>query len=124
MDVAEPEEKAENAERFNILAEQRISLSRSVEKFICNAATKLNESVMEDLQKLTGPRHHGFAGSRSHRSSHRSSSTHSSKAQAHRLQAEKAQLALAFAEQEKQQRIEEEMKMLELKRKQRELARM
>ena len=124
VDVAEPEEKAENAECFNILAEQRIGLSRSVEKFICNAVTKLNEKVMEDLQKLTGPRHHGFAGSRSHRSSRRSSSTHSSKAHARRLETEKAQLALAFAEQEKQRRIEEEMKMLELKRKQRELARM
>ena len=60
MDVAEPEERAENAEHFDIPAEQRISLSTSVEKFTCNAATKLNEWVMEDLQKLTGPRHHGF----------------------------------------------------------------
>ena len=124
MDVAEAEVKAENAEHFDILAEQRISLSTSVEKFICNAATKLNEWVMEDLQKLTGPRHHGSARSRSHRSSRRSSSTYSSKAQARRLEAEKAQLALVFEEQERQRRIEEEMKMLELKRKQRELARM
>ena len=124
MDVAEPEEKADNAERFDNLAKQRVSLSTSVEKFICNAATKLNEWVMEDLQKLTGPRHHGFVSSRSHRSSRRSSSTYSSKAQACRLEAEKAQLALVFAEQERQRRIEEEMKMLELKRKQRELARM
>ena len=124
IDVAEPEEMAENAEGFDILAEQRVSLSTSVEKFICNAATKLNEQVMEDLQKLTGPRHDGFASSRSHQSSRRSSSTHSSKVQARRLEAKKAQLALVFAEQERQRRIEEEMKMLELKRKQRELARM
>ena len=66
MDIAALEDKAENAERFDILAEQRISLSTSVEKFICNAATKFNECMMEDLQKLTGPRHHGFASSRSH----------------------------------------------------------
>ena len=30
MDVTEPEEKAENAECFDILAEQRIGLSTSV----------------------------------------------------------------------------------------------
>ena len=48
MDDAKPEEKVENAERFDTLAEQRISLSTRVENFICNAATKLNELVMED----------------------------------------------------------------------------
>ena len=57
-DAAEPEEKAENAERFDTLAKQGISLSTSVKKFICNAATKLYELVIEDLQKLSGPRHH------------------------------------------------------------------
>ncbi len=40
--------------------------------------------------------------------------TYSSKAQARRLEAEKAQLALVFVEQEKQQRVEEETKMLVL----------
>ena len=124
MDVAEPEEKTESAERFDILAQQRISLSTSVEKFICDAATKLNERVMEDLNRMSGSRHRSSVKSRSHRSSRHSSGTYSSKAQTRRLEAEKAQLALAFAEQEKQRKIEEEMKMSELKRKQRELARM
>ncbi|KAL9963159.1 hypothetical protein ACROYT_G032334 [Oculina patagonica] len=124
MDVAEPEERAENSERFDVLAQQRISLSSSVEKFICDAATKLNEQVMQDLQKMSGSRRHGSLKSRSRRSSRHSSNTYSSKAQARRLEAEKAQLALVFAEQEKQRRVEEETKMLELKRKQRELARM
>ena len=97
MDVAEPEEKTESAERFDILAQQRISLSTSVEKFICDAATKLNERVMEDLNRVSGSRDRRSVKSRSHRSSRHSSGTYSSKAQTGRLEAEKAQLALAFA---------------------------
>ena len=53
MDVTEPEEQAESAECFDILAQQRISLSTSIEKFICDTVTRLNEWVMEDLQKMT-----------------------------------------------------------------------
>ena len=73
---------------------------------------------MEDSQKLTGPRHHGFTRLSSHRSSSHSSSNYSSKLQARRLEAKKAQLALVFVEQETTE------KMLELKRKQCELAQM
>ena len=64
MDVVEPEEKTESAEHFDILAQQRGSLSASVEKFICDAATKITES--NNLQKMTGPRHRGSVRSRSH----------------------------------------------------------
>jgi len=124
MNVAELEEKAGITEHFDILAQQRMSLSTSVEKSIFDTPTKLNEWVMEDLQKMTDPRHPESVRSRSHQSSRPSSSTYSSKAQACRLEADKAQLVLVLVEQEKQRRIEEEMKMLELKRKQRELSQM
>lgn len=124
MNVAELEEKAGITEHFDIRAQQRMSLSTSVEKSIFDTPTKLNEWVMEDLQKMTDPRHPESVRSRSHQSSRPSSSTYSSKAQACRLEADKAQLVLVLVEQEKQRRIEEEMKMLELKRKQRELSQM
>lgn len=79
MDVADPEEKTESAEHLDILAQQRGSLSASVEKFICDAATKITES--NNLQKMTGPRHCGSVRSCSHQSSRHSSGTYSSKAQ-------------------------------------------
>ena len=59
-------------------------------------------------------------GSRSRRSSN---SRSSSKTRALRLAAEKARLALVFAEEENQRKVEAEIKILELERKQRELLR-
>lgn len=120
IDVADPKEKAQSSERFHILAQQRIDLSATVEKFICNAATQLNERVMQDLQKITMPGCRESGRSRGYRSSRYSNGLSSSKVQARRLEAEKARLALLFAEQEKKRKVEAEMKMLELERKQRE----
>ena len=113
-------EQGQISEQFNILAQQRINLAASVEEFICNAATELNERVMQDLQELTKPSRRRSRGSRSRRSSN---SRSSSKTQALRLEAEKARLALAFAEEENQRKVEAEIKILKLERKQRELLR-
>ena len=111
MECVDVTEQGQISEQFNILAQQRINLAASVEEFICNAATELNERVMQDLQELTKP---------SRRSSN---SRSSSKTQALRLEAEKARLALAFAEEENQRKVEAEINILKLERKQRELLR-
>ena len=92
-----------------------------MEEFICKAAAELNDRVMQDLQKIS-PDIHSSKGPRS-RSSSRSKTSSGSRAQARRVDAVKAWLALEFAEKEKQRKIEVEMKMLELERKQRETAR-
>ena len=123
MEVADADEKARNSEQFSALVQQRIDLSTIVEEFICSTATELNEQVMQDLQKTTRPALGEYTGSRSSRSSRYSKSSSGSRAQARRLEAEKARLALEFAKQETQWKIEAEMKMLELERKQREFAR-
>ena len=124
IDFAEPEEKAENAEHFDILTQQGVRLSATVENFFRNAVTKLNERVLRDLQEITQPGRRGSMRSRGQRSSRYSSSSFSSKEQTCMLDAEKAQPALVFAEQEKKRRIEAEIKMWELERKRREVARM
>lgn len=71
--------------------------------------TKLNERVLRDLQEITQLGRRGSMRSRGQRSSRYSSSLSSSKAQTCMLDAEKAQLALVFAEQEKKRRIENEV---------------
>lgn len=121
VEVANSEEKALSSEQFSTLTQQKRDLSSAVEEFICNAATELNERVMRDLQKITHPTGRQAMASRNSRTS-RSSRSSSSRAQTRRLEAVKAQLALEFAEQENQRKIEAEMKILELKRRQRESA--
>ncbi|XP_068713249.1 uncharacterized protein [Montipora foliosa] len=120
MEFVDVTEQGQISEQFNILAQQRINLAASVEEFICNAATELNECVMQDLQELTKSSRRRSRGSRSRRSS---ISRSSSKTQALRLEAEKAWRTLAFAEEENQRKVEAEIKILELERKQRELLR-
>ena len=123
MDSATPDEQIECSKQFDALAQLRINFSSTVENFICNAATALNEHVMENLQEMSSHRR-GSVKSRTSGTSRNSASVTSSKAHARRLEAEKAQLALFFAEQEKQRLVEAEIKMLELERKQREYATM
>lgn len=120
MECVDVTEQGQISEQFNILAQQRINLAASVEEFICNAATELNERVMQDLQELTKPSRRSSRISRYRRSSN---SRSSSKTQALRLEAEKARLALAFAEEENQRKVEAEINILKLERKQRELLR-
>ena len=109
MECVDVTEQGQISKQFNILAQQRINLTASVEEFICNAATELNESVMQDLQELTKPSRRSSRGSRSRCSSN---SRSSSKTQALRL-----------AEEENQWKVEAETKILKLERKQRELLR-
>lgn len=40
MEVVDVTEQGQFSEQFNVLAQQMINLAASVEKFICNAATK------------------------------------------------------------------------------------
>ena len=101
MEVADADEKARNSEQFSALVQQRINLSTIVEEFICSTTTELNEQVMQDLQKTTRPTLGKYTGSRSSRSSRYSKISSSSRA----LDAEKAQLALEIAKQEKQWKI-------------------
>ena len=97
MEYVDVTEQGQISEQFNILAQQRINLAASVEELICSTATELNGPVIQDLQELTKPSRRRSRGSRSRRSSN---SRSSSKTQALRLEAEKARLALAFAEEE------------------------
>ena len=120
VELADAEEQGKISERFNVLAQQRINLAATVEEFICKMAAELNERVMQDLQGVTKSSHRGSAGSCGRRSL---SSFSSSKTQVLGLEAEKARLTLVFAEQEKQRKVEAEMKRVELERKQRELVR-
>lgn len=48
MEYVDVTEQGQISEQFNILAQQRINLAASVEEFICNAATELNERIMQD----------------------------------------------------------------------------
>ena len=121
MEVASDEERAQASEQYNDLLQQRIRLSATVEEFICKAAAELNDRVMQDLQKIS-PEIHNSKGPHS-RSSSRSKTSSGSQTQAWRVEAVKARLALEFAKREKQRKIEVEMKMLELERKQGETAR-
>lgn len=121
IEVASNEERAQASEQFHSLSQQRLHLSTTVEEFICSAAAELNERVMQDLQKMS-PELRSTKGTRS-RGSSRSKGSSGSRALARRAEAEKARLALEFAEQEKQRKIVAEMKMLELERKRREAAR-
>ena len=121
MEVASNEERVQASEQYNDLSQQRIRLSATVEEFICKAAAELNDRVMQDLQKIS-PEIRNSKGPHS-RSSSCSKTSSGSRTQARRVEAVKAQLALEFAEREKQRKIEVEMKMLELKRKQCETAR-
>ena len=73
MDSATPEERIECSKRFDALAQLRINLSSTVEHFICNAATALNEHVMENLQEMSSHRH-GSVRSRTSRTSRYSAS--------------------------------------------------
>ena len=52
MEFVDIAEQDQISEQFNILAQQRTNLTASVEEFVCNAATELNEGVMQDLQEL------------------------------------------------------------------------
>ena len=121
MEVASNEERVQASEQYNDLSQQRIRLSATVEEFICKAAAELNDRVMQDLQKMS-PEIRNSKGPHS-RSSSCSKTSSGSRTQARRVEAVKAQLALEFAEREKQRKIEVEMKMLELERKQCETAR-
>ena len=118
MEFVDVTEQGQSSEQLNILAQQRTNLAASVEEFVYNAATELNERVMQDLQELTKPSRRRSRVSRSRRSAN---SRSSSKTQALRLEAEKARLALVFLEEENQRNVEAETKTLELERKQREL---
>ena len=120
MECVNVTEQGQISEQFNILAQQRINLTASVEEFIRNVATELNERVMQDLRELTKPSRRTSRASYSRCSSN---SRSSSKTQALRLEAEKARLALAFAEEENQRKDEAEINLLKLERKQRELLR-
>ena len=120
MECVDVTEQGQISKHFNILAQQRINLAASVGELICSTATELNGRVIQDLQELTKPSCRRSRGSRSRRSSN---SRSSSKTQALRLEAEKARLALAFAEEENQWKVEAEIKILKLERKQRELLR-
>ena len=75
MEFVDVTEHGQISEQFNILAQQRINLAASVEKFICNAVTELNEHVMQDSQELTKPSRRRSRGSRSRRSSNSCSSS-------------------------------------------------
>ena len=121
IEVASEEDRARASEQFDSLSQQGLHLSASVEEFICNAAAELNERVMQDLRKIS-PELRSTKRTRS-RGSSRSKGSSGSRALARRAEAEKARLALEFAEREKQRKITAEMKMLELERKHRETAR-
>ena len=92
MEVASDEERAQASEQYNDLSQQKIRLSATVEEFICKAATELNDRVMQDLQKIS-PEVHSSKGPRSRSSSHSKTSS-GSQAQARRVDAVKAWLAL------------------------------
>ena len=81
MDSATPEERNECSKQFDALAQLRINLSWTVEHFICNATTVLNEHVMENLQEMSSHRH-GSVKSRTSGTSRNSASVTSIKAQA------------------------------------------
>ena len=106
MEVTNTEESTRISEQFATLSQKRINFSTVVVEFICKAAADLNDRVMQDLQK-TSPAFWKSKGSCT-RSSRLSKG--SSQVQARRAEAVKAKLALEFAEQEKQRKIEAEKK--------------
>ena len=109
--------------QYNQLTQERAVFNETVDDYLKNAATCFNQQVMKDLGSQDCPAMVPHTMSRISVGATSKISSSSSTVQFRQAEAMKARLAHQMAEQDKQRRIEAEMKIFALERKQGKIAR-